>query len=123
MSLIIYPYKRHPNSNEIEGIDEKPMVPHNDLFGSENWRYEVWGSLILNNFDCKLLPSLINQDIYAENGDILILKTEIETLKENIDYLSGKLDIRPESFEFRLDNAIEAIRLALKIENGGVYIG
>ena len=120
---MVYPYKRDLTSNKVVDINERPNEPCNDLFGFENWRHKVWGSPSLKNLGCEKLISLRSQDIYAEGEDLLVLQREIESIKDNIDRLSKELNVRTESFEFRLANVLEAIRIALKFPNGGVCIG
>ena len=123
MSLLIYPYKRNSKTNTIERLTTKPTESQNELFGFENWRKTVWGSNTLKDLNCDLLCSLKHKDIYAENENILLLKNEIEILKKNIPFISIQLKIDKKSFEFRLDNALEAIRIAMTNPNYGVYIG
>ena len=123
MSLIIEPYYRKTKNGALVDVEEKPKAPYNNLFGPEDWRKTVWGSGILKEINCVLLSSLNTQDIYAEDEQIQQLKKELKIAKKNISQITGHLAINQESFQFRLDNAFEAIRIAEKQINGGIYIG
>lgn len=122
MSLIVYPYQRNPTTNAIESTPIKPNEPHNDLFGFEFWRSKVWGSSTINNLGCTILFSLKHQDIYVENETLHQLKKEIELVKDNITIVSEELKTDSSAIELRLNNALEAIRIAIINKNYGVYI-
>lgn len=123
MSLIVYPYIRDPTTHKMEELAESPSKPFNELFGLESWRTKIWGSAYLSKFGCELLGTLRTQDIYAESEDLLQLKQEIMILKENRTQVCNNLGLEILSFESRLDNALEAIRIAQKQVAGGVFIG
>ena len=120
MSLIVYPYKRNIRTNEVEKAEVQLPSPFSELFGFESWRIKVWGSKTLINLGCKMLPSLAYKDIYAENEELYLLKREIELVLEN---LSEGIFDDSSAVKFRLQNAEEVIRIAIKNENWGVYIG
>ncbi len=123
MSLIVYPYRRNEQTGSLIDIEEQPNEPFNDIFGLEVWRLTIWGSACLGKLNCKLLNSLKHQDIYAENEEIEQLFNEIELIKNNISYVADELNVKIESLQFRLDNALDAIRIAKKYPNSGVCIG
>lgn len=123
MSLIVYPYKRNIESDQLLTLSGQIKEPFNDLFGTENWRTTVWSSPILEKLNCELLSSLSTQDIYAEGESIQKLKNEIESVIENITIITNELSLDFNSFKFRLLNGLEAVRVALLTEYGGVYIG
>lgn len=72
---------------------------------------------------CRLLNSLAFEDIYAQGKELVQLKSKLELVKENSITLGATLHLNQKSLDFRVNNALEAIRIALNIENGIVYIG
>ncbi|MGR3808959.1 hypothetical protein [Jiulongibacter sp. NS-SX5] len=123
MSLIVYPYKRDSDSDQLLALSDQIKEPFNDLFGTESWRVTVWGSPILKKLNCELLSSLSTQDIYAEGESLQKLKNEIELVIESFTIITNELNLDLNSFKFRLLNGLEAVRIAQLTENGGVYIG
>lgn len=123
MSLIVYAYRIDPTTNKGLNINEKPKEPFNDLFGFESWRKTVWNAPILQKLGCRLLNSLAFEDIYAQGKELVQLKSELELVKENSITIAATLHLDQKSLEFRVGNALEAIRIAQNVENGIVYIG
>lgn len=123
MSLLVYACKIDQNTNTLLKIHENPREPFNDLFGFENWRQTVWNSPSLKKLNCTLLNSLSFQDIYAEEKDIQQLKDELILVKKHIIAITEELNLDLRTFKFRLENGLEAIRIAQKTENRIVYIG
>lgn len=103
-------------------IENSIKPPFNDLFGVEVWRYDVWGSKVLEEIGCKILTSLKITDIYAEQ-ELHQLEFELLSVKRKIKEISEKLKVDKAAFLFRIENAIEAIRVAKEYTNGGVFIG
>ncbi len=120
---MVYPYKIDKTTNQIVYLDEKPKPPHNELFGFESWRQSVWSSNTLKKLGCKLLSSLSYQDLYIEQQDIEDLRLELKLIKSNIVKVSDELALNKTCLKFRIDNALEAIRIAKQVTNGGIYIG
>lgn len=123
MSLTVFPYIRHQVSGDIIDIQASIQAPFNDLFGVEIWRSKVWGSKTLEQMGCKILNTLKNSDIYAENDEITQLETELLKIVHHIEEVSNQLNIHKDSLLFRVKNALEAIKVAKEQPNGGVCIG
>ena len=123
MSLIVYPYKRNQINQAIEEVEQSPQEPFNDLFGPEGWRYTIWGSQCIQDLGCEMLASLRSQDIYADIHELDKLEKEILLIRNQIDLVSSTLHIASDAISFRVNNVLEAIRMARQYENGGVYIG
>lgn len=66
---------------------------------------------------------LAHGDIFAEYNELDKLLNEINLVMTHSNQISKELNLYQDSFEFRLKNAFEAIRIAKKYDNGGVYIG
>ena len=122
MSLIVSPYIR-TKELAITFKEEVILAPYNDLFGIEVWRFKVWGSKTIEELGCTILPTLKKSDIYAEGKDLVTLESELRKIMSELDEVSRKLSVDKEPIEFRLGNALEAIRATKKYPNGGVYIG
>lgn len=123
MSLIVYPYIRNELDGKMIDIEERPKMPFNDLFGAESWRHKIWGSETLKELGCNVLISLKETNIYAEGKELEKLETELFLIKREINNLPTYIKGDKKSLEFRIGNALEAIRIAKKHEHGGVYIG
>jgi hypothetical protein len=148
MSLLVHAYKRDPATGKILELEAKPTPPRNDLAGFEIWRQTVYGSPAARKLGLKVLASLgANDDVYAEGADLDQLKSETEALLANVSTiasggrdqlgnpivstfaLQGDVHVPREDYEsairFRVENILEAIRLAKEVTDGsgGVYIG
>lgn len=123
MSLIVYPYIREEEDGKMIDLSDSISSPYNDLFGFESWRHQVWGSKTIEQLGCSLLTTLRGTDIYAEGVKIEKLEAELLRIKSAIKSRSIQLKIAEDSIIFRVENALEAIRVAKKHRNGGVYIG
>jgi len=107
----------------IERMVIKPNATFNQSFGFESWRSKIWGSSTLKNLGCSILFTLNCNDIYAEDENLLLLKKEIELIKDNIIDISRECELEINVIEFRLNNALKAIKIALENKDCGVYIG
>lgn len=123
MSLVVYPYTRDPESGDMVDIDTWIDGEFSDLFGLESWRYSVWGSQVLLDLGCAILPSLNHTDIYAEGDQLYKLEAEINFIQKNLPDILKSIKADQQSISDRLDNAMDAIRIACQYESGGVYIG
>jgi len=123
MSLIVYPYLRNQKEDSLIELEDAIDANQNDLFGFENWRWKVWGATIIREMGCEILPALSKMDIYAEQEGLNQLEQELLMILNEIEQLSDKLQVDKTSLEFRVKNALAAIRVAKGYENGGVYIG
>lgn len=122
MSLTVHPYIRNLENGEMDNIHEGLRPPYNDLFGIESWRDTVWGSKEVEKLDCPLIQTLKRQNIYAEEQELVILEEELIKINAALDHSLGNLKGNIESIRFRVANALEAIRIAKKHQNGGVCI-
>lgn len=123
MSLVVYPYTRDPESGDIVDIDTWIDGDFSDLFGLESWRYSVWGSQVLLDLGCTILPSLRHTDIYAVGDQLDRLEAEIILIQKNLPNIIKNIKLDQQSISHRLDNAMDAIRIARQHEAGGVHIG
>ena len=116
MSLIVYAYRRE--GDKIRDLEEKPTPPRNDLAGFESWRQTIYGAT--RKLGLSLIPTLGDgYDIYAEGADLDLLQSEAETMIANLERIAPS---DQEGVRFRIENILEAVRLA-KAAGGGVYVG
>lgn len=118
MTLVVHAYRRGP-TGEMILLDEPPAPPHNDLGGFEAWRTHVWGSPVAQDLGLTLLPTLAETDVFAEGPDLDRLDRELDLVLAHLSAFAAD----PDSLRFRLENIREAIRLARRVDAGGVYIG
>jgi hypothetical protein len=123
LSLVVHPYSRDPRTDEVKEVDSVPMPPHNDLAGAESWRKSFYGSPQLLRLGLRLLPELAMSDLYVDNQELDELISEVKLIRTELQTLSADLGLRADSVQFRLDNILEAVRLARLVNGGGVYIG
>lgn len=75
-------------------------------------------------YGCQILHTLKDNDIYAFDNNIDILKADLYLLLKNISSISDNNTIIKESIEIRINNALEVIRVAeMYLDKVGVYIG
>jgi hypothetical protein len=117
MSLLVQAYCREPGTGQIRWLALEPDSERNDLAGFEAWRDQIYAGPEARALGLKVLPRLANDDIYAEGTELLTLERETRALLGR--YSSEEF----ESVAFRLLNILEAIRVAQREPNGGVYIG
>ena len=123
MSLLVSIVSKDTNVN-IEKIEKEIYNSHNELFGFESWRKEVWGNEIMESIGCNLLYSLSQKDVYVYDSDIQILKHELYKVIEQIETVSKVTRVNKEAIEFRVRNALEMVRVAEKhSDNVGIVIG
>ncbi|MEM6316407.1 MAG: hypothetical protein AAF960_01990 [Bacteroidota bacterium] len=123
MSLLVYPYLRNFNDDSIMELDTIVGDNYSGLFGLENWRRRVWAAKSLVEMGCEILPSLRKGDVYAEGAELLQLERELKNVLRRLDDLVPLLKVDANSLYYRIQNALEAIRIARDYPNGGVYIG
>ena len=122
MSLIVYPYRRDAETNEMIFLDEQIQAPYNDIFGFESWRYSVWGSSVLAKLNCNILNTLKDTNIYAEGVDLDKLESEFSKILNSLENIHEALQVSPNLIKVRVENGIEAIRVAKTHAKGGVVI-
>lgn len=113
MSLLVSILSKQQGDSMGETLEAMVSPPHNNLFGVESWRKRVWGHDIVRVFGCPILYSLKESDVYAYDEDIPALKAELDVLLENLAQLSAETSMDEESLEFRINNALEAIRVVM----------
>lgn len=113
MSLLVSIISKQQNDPITETLEAMISPTQNNLFGVESWRKRVWGHDIVSIFDCPILYSLKDGDVYVYDEDIPALKSELETLLENLEHISAETSMDEESLEFRINNALEAIRVVM----------
>lgn len=113
MSLLVSIISKHKGDPITGTLEAMIAPPHNNLFGVESWRKRVWGHTIVQVFGCPILYSLKDDDVYIYDGDIPALKAELDILLENLGQLSAETSMDEESLEFRIKNALEAIRVVM----------
>lgn len=105
MSLMVYLISKHP-SCDIHELEKQIPPPHNDLFGVEACRKELWGQEIMKEHGCHMIYSLKHSNIYAFDEDLEKLKRELNIILSNTDIFSD------DYITFRVKNALEAIKVA-----------
>lgn len=113
MSLLVSIISKQQGDPIAETLAALVAPPHNNLFGVESWRKRVWGHPIVHVFECPILYSLKDGDVYVYDEDIPALKAELEILLEHLAQLSTETTMDEESLEFRIRNAMEAIRVVM----------
>ena len=123
MSLMVYILPKN-NTLDISNIEKEIQPQYNFLFGVENWRKSFWGSDKIKDIGCKLLHTLKDTDIYAFDDDIEVMKNDLNLVLKNITELANGSDAYREQVEFRVKDALEAVRVAqMHSDKVGVYIG
>ena len=122
MSLIVSVYSIS-DEGEMKLLNLPSKCFHNELFGFESWRYAVWGSAVVSSIGCVLLGDLKGSDLYLEKGDVLRLRNELYLVNNHIRHVSERCEVSVEALRFRVWNGILATKIAVKLLNGGVYIG
>ena len=121
MSLMVYIISKDKNVNTDE-LEKQIPYPHNFLFGFEVYRKTLWGNEIIRELGCHMIYSLKDRDIYAFDKDLQELKRELNVILSNISIFEDKA-IGDEQVEFRVRDALEAIKVAEKCKDIGIYIG
>lgn len=109
MSLLVSIISKQQGDPIAETLEMMVAPPHNNFFGVESWRKRVWGHPIVQVFNCSILYSLKDGEVYVYDEDIPALKAELDILLENLGQLSAETAMDEESLEFRIKNALEAI--------------
>jgi hypothetical protein len=122
MSLIVSIVSKN-KSYDVSSLDKEISPAHTNLFGFESWRKDLWGHEIMNRLACNLLYSLRETDLYVYDGDVIKLKQELLTVLESLDVVSEHTSIDKISIAFRVNNALEAIRVVEDhLEYAGVVL-
>lgn len=124
MSLTVNLIEKRNIDVDTDFLAGQVPEPHNELFGSELCRKSLWGNDLIIELGCELLPVLKNQDIYVFDQHIEKLRSEFLVLIDNLDRISLHTDYEKDYIEFRVQNALEIIYIALEnLDKVGVWIG
>lgn len=94
----------------------------NHLFGPEDCRKTLWGNPILGKFRLRILPTIRECDVIVFDEELYNLKEEFEIILSNINEIAYITNWPADFIEFRVQNAIEYIEIALKHkEDIGIY--
>ena len=109
---------------DTAGIDKEIQYPFNEMFGAEAFRWQLWGHPVMKSIGCSLLYSLRTQNVYVYDADIAKLKSELETVLINLNKIAAQTHIGKNMIEFRINNALETVRIARKHKDKvGIAIG
>jgi hypothetical protein len=121
MSLVVYIISKDKNTYTDE-LEKQIAYPNDFLFGFEAYRKTLWGRVIMRELGCRMIYSLKDRDIYAFDEDLQELKRELNVILSNIDFFENKTTYK-DYVEFRVKNALEAIKVTEEYKDVGVYIG
>ena len=93
-----------------------------DLCGFEGDRHTVLGNKLIRELGCNLVYSLKDADIYAFGEDLKVLKRELNFILNNKNILIYR-GVWQRGLELRIRNALEAIEVAEKHDDVGVWLG
>jgi hypothetical protein len=122
MSLMVYLLSKDKSIDTNE-LEKQIPEPFDFLFGVEVCRKELWGKEVMKELGCHMIYSLKDGDIYAFDEELQELKVELNIILNNIDIFEEKSTDGYGYVEFRVKNALEAIKVAEKYKDVGVYIG
>ena len=123
MSLMISVIQKGSIFIDTNFMEEQLQVPHNSSFGFESCRETLWGIDLIRELGCELIYSLKSRDIIVFDGEIEKLKSELLILLDNLDIIKLHTEYDKEFIEFRIGNALEMIKVALKeIDKVGIAI-
>ncbi|MGW1751194.1 hypothetical protein ACWCRD_37415 [Streptomyces sp. NPDC002092] len=124
MSLLVEVFVREPDG-EMRILDVPDEVYRSG--GFESWRTTVWGSEFVRSLGARFLPTLADDDLYVEAGDVPEFRREVALLRSRLDELAHGTE-RPRTVEehrHQIDTRLriieESIRKAREI-GGGVLI-
>lgn len=107
-----------------DALEKQVPSPHNDLFGVESCRKTLSGNDLIVELGCELIPILKTHDIIVYDEYIEKLRREFLILLDNLDHISLHTNYRKDYIEFRVNNALEIIKIALNnLDKVGVWIG
>jgi hypothetical protein len=111
MTLIVYLISKHDefNSDELAALIPEP---HNDLFGFEILRKSLWGHPVMLTLGCTMIHGLSQQNIYAFDEDVFLLKHELLLILNNLGLVSCETKYEEEFIRFRIENALEVTKIA-----------
>ncbi|MGN7763386.1 hypothetical protein ACTJKB_18230 [Paenibacillus sp. 22594] len=99
---------------DTDFLEEQIPAPHNNLFGFESCRKNLWGIDLIRELGCELIYSLKSRDIIVFDGEIEKLRSELLILFDNLDIIKLHTIYDKDFIEFRVRNALEMIKVVLK---------
>jgi hypothetical protein len=117
MTLIVNTFIRTANG----GMDFVDVDHSDELAGFESCRTDLWGHVSVRALGLKLLPTLAEQDIYAEGDDIRQLESDVHLLLSHVMTVAEKTKYSTDFINHRCQNMLNAIRRAREV-GGGVVI-
>ncbi|WP_262151491.1 hypothetical protein [Chryseobacterium foetidum] len=89
----------------------------NDVFGFEICRKELWGNQKLKDLGCEIIPQLNEGDLYLINGELQRTYEDCLIILKNINAISLVTNYSTEFIEFRINNLLKFIEVALRNKN------
>lgn len=80
--------------------------------GFESWRKELYGHPLLQELGCKLFPQLKEDNVCVEKDDIYQLKNDCDIVLNNLEVIHKHTLINKESIKNRIQNILQAIKVA-----------
>lgn len=113
MSLIVSIISKEHSKIDTNELENKVTSPHSELFGFEACRKNLWGHEIIKQIGCEMIYSLKESDIIVFDEEINILKCELVNILDNIETIQSVTDYNKEFIEFRVENVLEMIKIAV----------
>jgi hypothetical protein len=110
MTLSVYASNVSPDGTTLDLV---PTPPHNDLAGFESTRLSFYASEHARSLGLSLLPTLAHANIHASGDELELLERDVRLLLDSLDPGADR-----EYWSFRLNNILEAIRLAKEVSDG-----
>ena len=123
MALFVYPFRREGEWRLPRRLDARPRAPRDELFGTDGSRAGLWASPILAELGLTLLPQLARADLLIEGTALDALEAECRLLMGEARRVGEATQSRHDHLVRRLENALEALRLAREAGEAGVFIG
>ncbi|MNB92450.1 hypothetical protein D3C75_395530 [compost metagenome] len=114
MSLMVSIIAKSDVQVDTEFMEAQVPEPHNDLFGIESCRRTLWGHDVIQELGCELIYSLKKTNVYVFDEDIEKLRAEFIMMMDHLDIIMQRTGFDRDYVEFRVGNALEMIKLALR---------
>lgn len=106
-----------------ESFNNSDIQLESDLFGFEICRKELWGNQKSNDLGCLIIPKLKEFDLFIIKDELQMIYEDCQIILENINEISLVTNYSEEFIEFRINNLLKFIEIALKNkENLGLNI-
>lgn len=106
-----------------ENFKDKFLRPENDLFGFKSCRKELWGHKMLKDLGCKVISALNEKDLFIVNEELEIFYRDCMIILKNSSAISSATNYSEIFIEFRVNNLLEFLKVALKNkDNLGINI-